>query len=105
MSVFFTHDVPLLMCINAFQVSGRWEMLRDNVRQFIMEEAATESYLGVVMFGSEIKASTMLPLNNNGNRGNLTNFIQESSPDIDNGSKDLGAAIERGVQVRVSCSM
>ena len=83
-----------------FQVVGRWEQLRDNVRQFILQEASAESYMGVVIFGSPMQALPMRPLNNNKNREDLANFIPETPPS--NGSKALGAAIQRGVEVRVS---
>ncbi|MPC29578.1 Calcium-activated chloride channel regulator 1 [Portunus trituberculatus] len=82
---------------NGKQVIGRWKQLRDNVRQFILQEAAAESYVGVVLFGSSIAASDMLPLTDNQNREKLANFISEDSPTV--GDKVLGAAIKRGVQL------
>ncbi|XP_063886379.1 calcium-activated chloride channel regulator 1-like [Scylla paramamosain] len=83
--------------VNGEPVVGRWEQLRDNVRQFILQEAAAESYVGVVMFGSKIEASLLLPLISKTNREHLASLIYESSPY--EGSKVLGTAIQRGVQV------
>ena len=81
---------------------GRWEQLRDNVRQFIKKEAAADSYLGVVVFGNRIvNASNILPLSQEKNRQDLASYLPEI-PNGATGQRDLNMAIQRGVEVSVS---
>lgn len=79
------------------EMSGRWEQLRDNVVQYIMTEAAADSYMAVVVFSDQLSNSTMYPLSVYDNRAKITTYIPSSPPTNSSANdKDLHVALSRG---------